>query len=266
MRSICGISDGKHNLPVLPHKSHQLTFQKNRSEPGVISPFAKLWETEELVVSFDTVNITLPQSIVGAYDSKPWPHVDQQPERGGLRCVQGIVNLSNAGPDDGGLIVMKGSSKLFDDFFAENPVQGPTPWRTAKHKDFHPFQDKDLEWYKARGCELIKVCAEPGDLILWDSRQMHWAQFGTSDLIRTIAYVTYTPAAWMSEEDRALKVDLFENFETTTHWPHTNFFSHGKAMKTIDGEEVPDPLERDEPITKAERTERLLKLAGVVPY
>ncbi|PYH93552.1 MFS transporter [Aspergillus ellipticus CBS 707.79] len=233
--------------------AHEKYVWDVRCEPGVIAAFAKLWETDKLVVSFDTVNITLPQSIVGAYDSQPWPHCDQAPERKGLVCVQGIVNLSNAGPDDGGLLVMKGSAALFDQFFEENPVTGPTPWRTAKHKDFHPFHDKDLNWYRSHGCELIKVCAEPGDLILWDSRQMHWAQFGESDVVRTIVYATYTPAAWMGEEDREKKRELFEHYETTTHWPHTNLFTHGKAMVKVDGEEVVDPLERDEPVTKPER-------------
>ncbi|KAE8380187.1 MFS transporter [Aspergillus bertholletiae] len=245
--------------------AHEKYMWDVRTEPGVIEPFAKLWGTDELVVSFDTVNITLPQSIVGEYDSKPWPHCDQAPERQGLACVQGIVNLSESGPDDGGLVVMKGSAALFDKFFEENPVTGPMPWRTAKHKDFHPFSDKDLDWYREHGCELIKVCAEPGDLILWDSREMHWAQFGDSDLIRTIVYATYTPAAWMSDEDRAAKKELFENHETTTHWPHTNLYTHGKATINVDGEEVPDPLEREEPLTKPEKTEKLLKLAGVIP-
>ncbi|PYH47361.1 MFS transporter [Aspergillus saccharolyticus JOP 1030-1] len=241
--------------------AHEKYVWDVRCEPGVIAPFAKLWETDELVVSFDTVNITLPQSIVGEYDSKPWPHVDQAPERRGMNCVQGIVNLSKAGPEDGGLVVMKGSAPLFDQFFAENPVTGPTPWRTAKHKDFHPFSEENLEWYRAHGCELIKVCAEPGDLIIWDSRQIHWAQFGESDVVRTIVYTTYTPAKWMSEEDRKKKTELFEQYETTTHWPHTNLYTHGKATVTVDGEERPDPLERDEPLTKPVRTEQLLQLA-----
>ncbi|PYH78429.1 hypothetical protein BO82DRAFT_435041 [Aspergillus uvarum CBS 121591] len=246
--------------------AHEKYVWDVRCEPGVIAPFAKLWETDELVVSFDTVNITLPQSIVGEYDSKPWPHVDQAPERSGMQCVQGIVNLSHAGPADGGLVVMKGSAPLFDDFFEENPVTGPTPWRTAKHKDFHPFSEENLAWYRARGCELVKVCAEPGDLIIWDSRQVHWAQFGESEVVRTIVYATYTPAAWMSAEDRRKKTELFEHYETTTHWPHTNLYTHGKATVTVDGEEQVDPLERDEPLTKPVRTEQLLKLAGVVPY
>jgi hypothetical protein len=149
------------------------TNKEFNSEPGVIEPFSKLWGTDELLVSFDTVNITLPPSIVGEYDSKPWSHCDQAPDRHGLSCVQGIINLSQAGPDDGGLVLLKGSAPLFDRFFEERPVTGPMPWRTAKHKDFHPFSEEDVDWFKEQGCEMVKVCAEPGDLIMWDSRQGH---------------------------------------------------------------------------------------------
>ena len=34
-----------------------------------------------------------------------------------MQCVQGLVNLAPNGPDDGGLIVMEGSAKLFDEYF-----------------------------------------------------------------------------------------------------------------------------------------------------
>ncbi|KAH6684049.1 hypothetical protein B0J14DRAFT_612195 [Halenospora varia] len=246
--------------------AHEKYVWDARCEPGVIEPFAKLWGTDELLVSFDTVNITLPQSVVGKYDSQPWPHCDQDPDKKDLSCVQGIIQLSEAGPDDGGLIVMKRSAPLFRKFFEENPVSGPTPWRTAKHKDFHPFTDENLEWYKAQGCELVKVCAEPGDLILWDSREMHWAKFGDSDTVRTLTYATYTPASWITPENQVLKKEMFEKRQTTTHWPHCNLYSHGKATVKVDGVEVIDPLERDEPATKLVESEKLLKLAGVIPY
>lgn len=236
------------------------------SEPAVIEPFAKLWGTDELLVSFDTVNITLPQSIVGPYDSQPWPHCDQDPAKPEFSCVQGIVQLSEAGPEDGGLVVMKGSAPLWQKFFAENPVSGPTPWRTAEHKDFHPFTEDDLGWYESQGCELVKVCAEPGDLILWDSRQVHWARFGDSDRIRTLVYATYTPAAWITPENREAKKKLFESWLSTTHWPHCNFYSYGVATIEEDGEKVKDPLERDEPRKKPVITDKVLKLAGVTPY
>jgi ectoine hydroxylase-related dioxygenase (phytanoyl-CoA dioxygenase family) len=219
-----------------------------------------------LLVSFDTVNVTLPQSIAGDYDSKPWPHCDQAPEKKGLACVQGIINLSEAGPDDGGLVVMKGSAPLFKRFFDENPVTGETPWISAKHKDFHPFTEENIAWYIAQGCEQIKVCAEPGDLILWDSRQVHWAQFGTSDVVRSLVYATYTPAAWMSTEDQILKKEMFEKQQTTTHWPHCNLYTHGNATITVDGAEVLDPLDRTETVTKVVETDQVLKLAGVKPY
>ncbi|OCL09554.1 hypothetical protein AOQ84DRAFT_397334 [Glonium stellatum] len=204
--------------------AHEKYVWDTRCEPGVIAPFEKLWGTKELLVSFDTVNITLPPSIVGDYDSNPWPHCDQAPERQGLACVQGIINLSEAGPKDGGLLAMKGSASLFDKFFKENPVIGSTQWRTAKHKDFHPFSEKDLEWYKAHGCELVKP------------------------------------------EDQLLKKEMFNKYATTTHWPHCNLYTHGEATITVDGVKKPDPMERKEPITKPMLTEKLFRLAGIIPY
>ncbi|KAI8280865.1 hypothetical protein K4K60_004620 [Colletotrichum sp. SAR11_57] len=197
----------------------------------------------------------------GDVNWSPWPHVDQAPERKGLSCVQGIINLSRAGPKDGGLLLMKGSSKLFDKFFALNP-----PDRSqgigAKHYDFYPFKEHHVRWFKEQGCELIKVCAEPGDLILWDSRSMHYAAFPESDTIRTIIYACYTPARFLLMEDRQKKVEIFKRWEATTHWPHCNLHSHGKAK--INGEVDPD--ERDEPMEKPELTPQLLKLAGVIKY
>jgi hypothetical protein len=57
----------------------------------VLAAFEKIWGTKELIVSYDTINLTLPNaSEMGG--SKPWPHVDQAPERKGLACVQGIIN------------------------------------------------------------------------------------------------------------------------------------------------------------------------------
>ncbi|KAM0547542.1 hypothetical protein ACHAPJ_010286 [Fusarium lateritium] len=239
--------------------AHEKYVWDARQEPGVLEAFEKIWGTNELTVSFDTINVTFPNRQDVSWS--PWPHVDQAPERKGLSCVQGIINLSRAGPDDGGLVLMKGSSRLFDEFFSSNP-----PDRSqgigAKHYDFYPFKSHQLPWFREKGCELIKVCAEPGDLILWDSRSMHFARFPESDEIRTIIYACFTPAAFMSEEDRKKKSEIFKKWETTTHWPHCNLHSHGKAM--IDGEIDPD--ERDEPLEKPELTPQLLRLAGVEKY
>jgi hypothetical protein len=93
-----------------------------------------------------------------------------------------------------------------------------------------------------------------------------WAKFAESDVTRTIVYATYTPASWMTPENQVLKKEMFEKFQTTTHWPHTNLYTHGAATITVDGVEKPDPLERSAPIDKPVHSERLLKLAGGVPY
>ncbi|KAF9892292.1 hypothetical protein FE257_002069 [Aspergillus nanangensis] len=241
--------------------AHEKYVWDARLEPGVITPFAQLWNTEDLLVSFDTINITFP----GRTDVEwsPWPHVDQAPERKGLSCVQGILNLSEAGPKDGGLLLMEGSSKLFDQFFAGNP-----PDRSqgigAKHYDFYPFKEHHVRWYEEQRCKLVKVCAEPGDLILWDSRSMHYAAFPEpeSEVIRSIIYVCYTPASHATEQDLEKKKELFRKWETSTHWPHCNIHGHGKAM--VDGEV--DPREREEPLEKPVLSERLLQLAGVKSY
>lgn len=92
------------------------------SEPAIIDAFTKIWNTPELLVSFDGANLTLPHP-----DRQPnaaWPHVDQSPKRKGLQCVQGLLNLAPNGPRDGGLIVLKGSSLLNEAFFKAHPGSG----------------------------------------------------------------------------------------------------------------------------------------------
>lgn len=229
------------------------------SEPGVIEPFAQLWGTDELLVSFDAPNILLPGRT--DVDGAPWPHVDQSPTRKGLVCVQGIINLSPAGPQDGGLQLYTGSSKLFEQFFAENPLQAK-PEGAPGQVDWYGFSSEDVEWFKIHGCELIKINAEPGDLIIWDSRTVHYSKLPESDMIRTIMYATYAPASLATAEDLALKAELFKRYEGSTHWPHCNIWGQGKAMR---GGRI-CPGERDEPLEKPALTDIVLKLAGLKAY
>lgn len=77
-----------------------------RGEPGVINAFAKIWGTDELLVSFgescygtmliaDAVNISLPypKEEMEGQRGRPWPHVDQSPNKRFKNCIQGIANL-----------------------------------------------------------------------------------------------------------------------------------------------------------------------------
>lgn len=100
----------------------------------------------------------------------PWSHVDQSPLRTSFDCVQGILNLLPNGPDDGGLMVLDGSSQYYAEL-----------WQHFDHKKLanaggnwneRAYQNVDAEmcaWLEEKGCRWVKVCAQPGDLMLWDS-------------------------------------------------------------------------------------------------
>lgn len=40
-----------------------------------------------------------------------------------MQAVQGLLNYAPNGPKDGGLMLMKGSSKLFDEFFSQERTE-----------------------------------------------------------------------------------------------------------------------------------------------
>lgn len=133
-----------------------------RSEPAVIDVFATLYQDKDLICSFDAVNVSLAnrQDLPA---NAAWPHQDQDPERGGLRCVQGFVNLSPNGPEDGGLLVLKGGHKVSEEY--HNVFRN-------EHREFrwtnemYLFKETGLKWLADRGYEWVKVNAEPGDLVL----------------------------------------------------------------------------------------------------
>jgi hypothetical protein len=162
---------------------HEQWVWNLRTEQGVIDAFAKLWGTDELIVSFDSAAVMLPNR-TDVVDAGRWEHIDQSPSRRGLYCVQGILNLNECGPDEGGLMILKGSAALMEEFF-DHYGRGET--RTWGPVDFYSFMDHQHQWFFDRGCEWVKVCCEPGDLILWDSRAMHYNVRPTGKRDRTCA-------------------------------------------------------------------------------
>ena len=105
-----------------------------------------------------------------------------------------------------------------------------------------------------------------GDLILWDSRTVHWGGEPTekSDTIRTVVYAAYAPACMSLKDALAEKQRVFEANGATTHWPHDNIKLRDMQARLPDGSV--DPRNRAEPLEKAKWSDRLLKLAGVKAY
>ncbi|KAJ9144952.1 Phytanoyl-CoA dioxygenase [Pleurostoma richardsiae] len=238
---------------------HERFMWDIRQEPEIIGVFSKLWETDELLVSFDALNITLPQR-PGHVPRIKWPHVDQSPYRDGQQCVQGIVNLSKAGPHDGGLTVYPGSHLVTEAFFKEH-----TDRSTWERKDFYRYSEKEIAWFEQQGYKEHKVLAEPGDLIIWDSRLIHYGAEPTdkSNTIRTVVYVSYAPVWFASEEAVARKREAFQNWLATTHWPHDNIVLRSNKPLFPDGT---IDNRRTEPLDKPDLTPALLRLAGMETY
>jgi hypothetical protein len=239
--------------------THERFMWDIRLEPEIINVFSRLWNTDELLVSFDALNITLPNRA----DRVPltrWPHVDQSPFRKGMQCVQGIANLSHSGPEDGGLTVYPGSHKVTGTFFQEHTEK--SEW---DRRDFYSYTSEQMKWFADQGFKEYKVTAEPGDLIIWDSRLIHYGAEPTdkSNTIRTAVYVSYAPAALATEEALVAKRGAFEGWLATTHWPHDNISPRPNLPLNADGTV---DSRRTEPLEKPRADRRLLQLAGMVPY
>lgn len=59
-------------------------------------------------------------------------------------------------------------------------------FRIGGPADWFGFEKEEVQWFKDRGCEIVKVCVDPGDLILWDSRTMHWNCLPESEAVRSV--------------------------------------------------------------------------------
>ncbi|GAA5996608.1 uncharacterized protein JCM10292_003085 [Rhodotorula paludigena] len=233
-----------------------------RTDEGVIDAFAKAWGTPELITSFDGAALMLPKR-KDLKDVGRWPHIDQNPFREGFYCLQGIVNLNYNNEDDGGLMVMENSNRMTNRFFVET---GRTDTRSWGPVDWAGFNPDEEEWFFERGCKWVKVCAKPGDLILWDSRCIHMNCTPTGETDRTIAYVCMAPAKLLSEADRKKRVEAFEQYRGTTHVPFGSIFS--RAHEPVKRQEtgLPDPLDTGVPRNLPEVNDTVLKLVGALPY
>lgn len=183
-----------------------------------------------------------------------------------MQAVQGLLNFAPNEPNDGGLLLMKGSSLLFDKFFSsqrESCWHDDAPPPVSKFLDLFLFSDADVKWFEDRGCELLKVNMNAGDFVLWDSRTMHYARLPEGNQIRHLQYICMIPRRFATEKDLEMKKEWFENWLGTTHWPHCNIYPQKQAPMR-DGAIC--SRARSEPLEKPELIDTVLRLAGVKAY
>lgn len=192
--------------------------------------------------------------------------MDQNPRKyDHFELYQGIANLAPNGPQDGGLCVLKGSHLLHEEHFAATGGFRPEQDSGEKENGYN-FTAEDAGWYRARGCEEAKVCAGEGDLILWDSRLIHWNASPVGAQVRFASYVCYCPRALMDEAGLARKLEVFKARKSTTHWPQQNVVpvdrkDRNAVPRRPDGS--PDQANRTRPFLEPEETPAVLRLVGV---
>ncbi|GAA5920176.1 hypothetical protein JCM6882_005455 [Rhodosporidiobolus microsporus] len=250
--------------------AHEDWVWEARQEPALLDKFEQLWGTDKLLVSFDAVNLSLPIGPHARADlepTPPWPHIDQEPypkDRPSLQLelVQGFLQCTPCGPEDGGLIVVKGShNKMAQMLGKEGGIYKAE--MDKGERNFYSFTASDVKAFEAQGCEVIKVCAPAGSLVLWESRLIHYNCPPTADQWRHVIYTCYAPKSWATEDAVERKKVAFAEWKRTSHWPHQTVVLD-RDGRLPNGDR--DPFYRTEPINKPVMTDKLLQLAGVKEY
>lgn len=191
--------------------------------------FQELWQTEDLLCSFDG-GCFLPYK--NRNQVKSWIHNDHSRLRGDtFCCVQGLVNLLDNGNDDGGLLLLEGSQKIYGNYLNRHPVEGFIAHYRADMCDLELSQ-----------CSPIKVCAPSGHLILWDSRTFHCnVPPKIENSLRMCIYVCMMPSSYCSDKDRRRRIEAFEKLRMTGHWCYGDGFNICSEHPRTYGNNFPRP-------------------------
>ncbi|CAF3746185.1 unnamed protein product [Rotaria sp. Silwood1] len=216
-----------------------------RSNRKVKRVFTRIWNTNELLVSFDGCGVFRNWH----YDPKwktngGWYHVDQNPiEKPDRCCVQGLVSLMKQNETTGGLIIIPNTHLRFAEL--NDIPRGRGDFIRIPHN--HRILDGDQAIAKLVQCQA-------GDLVLWDSRlvQCNAPAFVTEqqnegepvDFLRIVAYVSMSPTTFVQkytlDEFRKQRKSIVENNITLTHWSTELFQTRSKlnlpkiSMKKFD--------------------------------
>lgn len=179
-----------------------------RTRPSVQNVFKKLWNTNELTVSYDGT-CWIPADAKNKRDGI-WTHTDQAPSKRGLACYQGFVTLTDN--VDRSLVVYEGSHLLHAQYTLDQNLtdaEFTKDWLLINHD------------YLAKIAHTRKVLsAKAGSLVIWDSRTFHQNQYGSSDEERIVQYVSYLPKSGCNKKMREKRLKYFKERRTTSHWAY----------------------------------------------
>jgi len=236
--------DVMHNN-VDPHgiyKFHEAGHQEHawfiRTRPNVQQVFRDVWDTDELVVSFDGSCYISPEL---SKKDNIWTHSDQSAQINELSCYQGFVSLTDN--QERTLVVYDKTHLIHHEYFKAKGQMSKGNWQRVDKADIIASEP------------IKRVLHVPaGALVLWDSRTFHQNQYGApKSEERIVQYVCFMP-----KNDKKNTVPMqkkrrkyFDERRTTSHWPypiHVNGLqpqTYGDSSKWIDYSSLQKPnLER----------------------
>ena len=187
---------------------HQRFAWLLRTNPKIINVFKSLWDTDEIVVSFDGC-CYYPTDYKGT-DSY-WIHSDQSSLKKGLHGIQSFVSLTSN--KERTFVVYEGSHKFHENHSNTYNIQNSSDWYPIKEEYVETIQDRK---------KILHV--ESGSLVLWDSRTFHQNTCGSETCReeRLVQYLCYLPKnnEINDENMQNLRFNCFHNLRTTNHYPY----------------------------------------------
>ena len=185
--------DGDKGKPKLKESGMAELYQHqalwdNRQHPRVYGAFADIWGTDELWVSIDRVNLNPPAR--ADWDFQGFVHWDIDTSLRPLpKRVQGVLSLVDVPAEAGGLQVVPGFHRRFEEWVETQPV------------------DRDPRAPDMTGLELKSLATNAGDLVIWHSLLPHGTGRNNSTRPRLAQYITMFPAR---EDDDAMRQERIE--------------------------------------------------------
>ena len=210
-----------------------------RTNPKIVNIFKELWETDELVTSFDGC-CYYPKEYKGI--ERYWTHTDQSSRKKGVYCYQSFVSLTNN--VERTLKVYEGSNLLHENYFDYMNIDDSNDWNII-----------DIEYIKQISDAQRILNVNAGDLVIWDSRTFHQNLCGNENCEeeRLVQYLCYLPKNndRNTEREQRNRKKYFETRRTTNHWPYPmnvipyqptvyNYHNPGEEI-IIDYDSLPEP-------------------------
>jgi len=150
-------------------------FTANRRSRRVHKAFAQLWKTADLWVTTDRVGFNVPER-PGWMFRGPHLHWDVSLARPIPLGTQGILYLTDTGPEQGALTLVPGFHRRIDEW-----LEGLPPGADPRRQDLH-----------ALGSEPI--AGRAGDLIIWHHALPHGSRPNRATRPRIVQYINMRPA------------------------------------------------------------------------